>query len=80
MMTKSRSATIVERGTNENQFNMATNVLVRAYREQWSVNRDHGGVEAIGNYRLSAFPCGSCALKMKLIAIEKRDPCCRSSC
>lgn len=45
MMTEAGFATIVEWSANENGLNMATNVLISAQRQQWSIDGDAGGMK-----------------------------------
>jgi hypothetical protein len=45
------------------------NAFDRPWGSQWSVNRDNRGLKAIRYFCLSAFPCGSGALKTQFIAL-----------
>jgi hypothetical protein len=56
--------------TNEKQFNMAANVKASAERKQRSINGDDGGVKAMRNFRLSAFPRGPCTQQGEPVVIE----------
>jgi hypothetical protein len=54
-------------------------MIIGSLRKQRPVNGDDGCAKVAGNLRRSAFPRGSDARKMELIAVEKRDRGCRAS-
>jgi hypothetical protein len=54
MMAETGSATIVERGANENRFHIATNIMRGTFGKQWSINGDDRGVKTTRNVHLSA--------------------------